>query len=136
MGEMIDIILAAVVVLVIVTAIYRVLPHRELGDKKPSLAFFPKYQNQVPHPGSDDETEQIMSSLGFKKRRSLGGVTEYSRGSVIGDLSIQLSKVKVVFHPISNGMLPYTVEAAWVAAFDTGDHWQFTKELGDKLKSE
>ena len=132
---MVDIILTAIVVLVILTVIYRVLPHRELGAKKPMLAFFPKYRNQVASPDSDDQVEQTMASLGFKKSKSRGGVTEYSRGSVVGDLSIKLSKVKVTFHPVSNGKLPFAVEAAWVVAFDTGDHWQFTKELGDKLES-
>lgn len=132
---MVDIILAAIVVLMIVTVIYRVVPNRDLGAKKPMLAFFPKYRNRVANPDSDDQVEQTMASLGFKKGKSRGGLTEYSRGSVIGDLSIKLSKVKVTYHPVINGKLSFTVEAAWVVAFDTGDHWQFTKELGDKLVS-
>lgn len=128
-----EIVITVLALLAAVTALYKVLPHREIGSEQPVFAPFPKYKNKVPAPDSDNRVEEVMSSLGFKKKKDRGGLTKYSRGSIAGDMSIKLMKVNVTFCPVSDGKLPYSVEAAWVVAFDTGDHWKFTKELGDKL---
>lgn len=130
-----EVFITVVAVVALVTALYKVAPHRELGQKKPMFALLPKYKNKVPKPDSDSRVEEVMYSLGFKKKKDQNGLTKYSRGSIAGDISIKLMKVNVTFSTASDGSLPYAVEAAWVAAFDTGDHWVFTKELGDKLEN-
>jgi len=134
-SEIMEIVITVVAVLAATTILYKVLPHRNLGQKKPILALFPKYKNEVPKPKSVYRVEEVMSSLGFEKKKDQGGSIKYSRGSIAGDISVKLMKINVTFSPISNGNLPYTVEAAWVVAFDTGDHWDFTKQLGDKIES-
>jgi len=130
-----EIVITVVAVLAAVTILYKVLPHRDLGQKKPMFALFPKYKNEVPKPNSDYRVEEVMSSLGFEKKKDKSGSMTYSRGSIVGDISIKLMKINVTFSPTNDGCLPYTVEAAWVVAFDTGDHWEFTKQLGDKLEN-
>ncbi|QCF24831.1 hypothetical protein [Hydrocarboniclastica marina] len=127
--------IVTIVIVAALTVLYKVMPHRELGSKRPKFSLFPKYRNKVPVPESDDHIEKVMSSLGFEKKKDRGGLSEYSRGFIAGDISIKLAKVKVIFYQSSEGKLPYTVEAAWIAAFDTGDHWKFAKELGDKLEN-
>lgn len=123
-----------VVVLTLMTVLYKVAPHRELGQKKPRLAFFPKYKHKVLKPDSDYRVDEIMCSLGFKKK-GRGELSQYSRGSIVGDISVKQMKVKVSFYPSGDGSLLYAVEAAWVVAFDTGDHWLLTKALGDALEN-
>ncbi|RUO34853.1 hypothetical protein [Aliidiomarina soli] len=134
--EIMQALITIIAVLVFTTILYKAMPYRELSATKPGFVFFPKYKHRVAKPDSDFHVEEVMSSLGFRKKESLNGITMYSRGSVLGDISIKLIKVNVTFTPMNDGSLEYTVEPAWVVAFDTGDHWLFSKELGDKLLSE
>jgi hypothetical protein len=46
-----------------------------------------------------------------------------------------LAKVVIYLRKIANNEHEVTVQAGWIAAFDTGDHWKFTKELTDKIEN-
>ena len=120
--------------IVIITLSYKLVPFRQAGPKKPRLAIFPKYKLMVNSNLNDVEREKILGELGFNKTKNSGSLTKYTRGSTLGDLSIKLSKVNITLNEMDNKKLEVTIQAGWVAAFDTGDHWQFITELGQKLK--
>jgi hypothetical protein len=127
--------LSVVVAVILITLSYKFLPFRESGDRKPRLAIFPKYKKLVNHSLSDAQLEERLSEFGFRKVKHADSVARYSRGSVLGDFSINLAKVDVGLREISPGVHEVTVQAGWVAAFDTGDHWQFITELASKLEN-
>ncbi|BFM49012.1 hypothetical protein [Marinomonas sp. THO17] len=128
-------IISVVVLLVVITALYKFLPYREMGDKKPFFALFPKYIKVIECDTQSTSEEEILSGLGFKKVKQDASITKYTRGSVLGDISIKLSKVDVYLRSISPTEMEVAVQARWVAAFDTGDHWQFLSELSKKLEN-
>ncbi|MEM5534672.1 hypothetical protein HHE92_12775 [Pseudoalteromonas arctica] len=119
--------------LVLVTITYKVLPHRELGNKKPTIAVMPKYKTKVNASISASELDEVLAVYGFSKVNVKNDADKYTRGSVLGDISIKLAKVNVFVSCISPSRKEVCVEAGWVAVFDTGDHWQFLKELSEKL---
>ena len=128
-----ELIVTVILVLTGVTILYKVIPYRNLGERKPVLALLPKYKNKVIVGNSGNNIEEVLTSLGFIKNKGENGIAKYTRGSIIGDISIKLIKIKVCTKAIVDNELEYTVEAASLVAFDTGDHWQLTKELGEKL---
>lgn len=128
-------VLLIVVFVALITLLYKVLPFREAGNTKPSLALFPKYRKLVQHSLSGTELEQKLSEFGFRKTKQKDSVSHFTRGSVLGDFSINLSKVNVALREVAPNEHELTVQAGWVAAFDTGDHWQFTTELASKLEN-
>lgn len=128
-------IISIVVLLIAITALYKFLPYREMGGKKPFLALMPKYKTVIKHDSESLNEEEILSGLGFKKVKQEASITKYTRGSVLGDISIKLSKVDVYLRSVSSTEKEVAVQAGWVAAFDTGDHWQFLSELSRKLES-
>ena len=131
--EMQIIIVAGIVI--VITVGYKLLPYRSAGSRKPVIAFLPKYKKTVTHTLTNKELELIMTGLGFKASKKRGEISRFSRGSVIGDISIKLAKVNVSMHRINPSEHEITVEAGWVAAFDTGDHWKFITELGEKFEN-
>ena len=128
-------IISVIVILTIITIIYKLLPFRSLGENKPLFAPMPKYKTKIPSNLTSDGAEKVLTDLGFKKVKVTGSVEKYTRGSVLGDISIKLSKVSVYVDTISSTEKTVSVQAGWVAAFDTGDHWQFLKELSEKLEN-
>ena len=128
-------IVIVVVTLVIITVLYKILPYRDLGENKPFFALLPKYKNAVKHSLNNVEIEEKLKSFGFKKVKETESSKMFTRGSVLGDISIKLAKVDVCLRKISENEHELTVQAGWVAAFDTGDHWKFTKELSEKLEN-
>jgi len=128
-------IIIVVVTLVTITVLYKVLPCRDLGAKKPFIAFFPKYKKNVKHSLSNAELEKKLADFGFKKVKESESFQKFTRGSVLGDISIKLAKVNVGLRKIAENEHEITVQAGWVAAFDTGDHWKFTKELSEKIEN-
>ena len=122
-------------IVILITVGYRLLPYRKAGARKPFIAFFPKYKKTVKHSLTDRELEFMMSGLGFKSSRKTDDILTFRRGSVIGDISIKLAKINVAMCKIMPSEHEITVEAGWVAAFDTGDHWQFITELGEKIEN-
>ena len=139
----ISLIIFVVVALVGITMLYKALPHRNMGTKKPFISFFPKYKTKVALPSSvlntDDpekELEKILSKFGFVKKSQNGGITKYSRGHILGDFSIKLAKVNLLVTTHESGSVDISIEAGWVAAFDTGDFWKFLTELKEKVEKE
>ena len=126
------IIVAGIVILI--TVGYKLLPYRNAGASKPGIAFLPKYKKTVKHSLTDAELASIMTGLGFKSSKKTNEISKFSRGSVVGDISIKLAKVNVTMRKIEPNEHEITVEAGWVAAFDTGDHWRFITELGEKIE--
>ena len=130
-----EILLIVVAALVILTAVYKLLPYRSLGENKPVIAFLPKYKKNVKHSLTNSELEEKLASFGFKKVRGNESFSKFTRGSVLGDISIKLAKVGVNIRKIADNEHEVTVQAGWIAAFDTGDHWKFTKELTEKIEN-
>ena len=129
-----EILIIVVVALVILTALYKWIPFRDLGDKKPAIAFLPKYKKTVRHALSSPELEQKLADFGFRKVKETEALQKFTRGSVMGDISIKLTKVDVCLRQLAENEHELTVQAGWIAAFDTGDHWKFTQELSEKLE--
>ena len=129
-----ELLIVVVAALVILTVLYKLLPFRGLGERKPTIAFLPKYRRTIRHSLTDLELEEKLRSFGFKKVSEKDSSVKFSRGSVLGDISIKLAKVNVGLRKISDSEHEVTVEAGWIAGFDTGDHWTFTKELTEKME--
>jgi len=127
-------IISVVALVALITLIYKALPFRLAEGKKPLIAFFPKYKKRVSHNLTNEEIERKLSEFGFKKTSSKNDASKFSRGSILGDISIKLAKVNVGIQKITDNEHEITVQAGWVAAFDTGDHWQFLNELCNKIK--
>ncbi len=124
----------AVVAVVLLTVLYKLIPFREADGRKPLFVFMPKYKKLVRHSKSNDELESELSRFGFNKVKEADAVAYFSRGSVLGDFSINLAKVNVALREITPNQHELTVQAGWMAAFDMGDHWQFITELGRELE--
>ncbi|MDH3972848.1 MAG: hypothetical protein OEV42_01095 [Deltaproteobacteria bacterium] len=126
-----------------ITILYKVLPHRNIGTKKPVISLLPKYRTWVTLPSSVsnannpmEELEKILSKYGFIKKSQGGETSKYSRGHILGDFSVKLAKVNLlVTVPKSNGVDMF-IEAGWVVAFDTGDFWKFLTELKQKIETD
>jgi hypothetical protein len=132
-----NLIIIVVVVVVAFTLSYKLVPYRQLSGKKPTLALFPKYQTEVNWASSDltlTEIEQKLADFGFKKSKMENEVTLFQRGHLLGDFSVKLMKVKCGVSAPKRGKSTITLEAGWMAAFDTGDFWTFLTELKQKLE--
>ena len=129
------IIILGILILITVTVTYKLLPYRNAGSSKPFIALFPKYKKTVQHSLTGEQIESIMTSLGFKVSQRTNEIFRFSRGSVVGDISIKLAKVNVSLRRMNSNEHELTVEAGWIAAFDTGDHWKFITELGSKFEN-
>lgn len=134
----VEVIIVALVVVVIVTLLYKLLPYRPLGDKKPFVSLLPKYKTYVSLPDSLSESttlSQELAKYGFTIKSQTDEVVTYTRGHMLGDISIKLTKIDLkVSKPIAN-QSEFTIEAAWVVAFDTGDFWKFLRELKEKIET-
>jgi len=100
------------------------------------VAFFPKYKKRVKHALNPQQLEEKLAEFGFTKTGGDDALMAFSRGSVLGDISIKLSKVAVGLERITDKELEITVHAGWVVAFDTGDHWQFITELSERIEND
>ena len=127
-------IVAAVVAVIFLTVGYKVAPFRDAEGSKPLFVFLPKYRKLVTRSKSNAELENELSRFGFDKVKQDESVSYFTRGSVLGDFSINLARVNVALREINPNQHELTVQAGWVAAFDTGDHWQFITELGRELE--
>ena len=137
-----DLIFVAVVELIAFILLYKILPHRNIGDTKPSFSFFPKFKTKVKLPETllesenvEKALEELLSEYGFVKKSQKNFVTKYSRGHILGDFSIKLLNVNLLVTKPKSGVVEFAIEAGWVAAFDTGDFWQFLTELKAKVES-
>lgn len=128
--------ISIVVVLILFTVTYKFLPYRLLNSRKPSFAIFPKYRSEMSLKIDDKELEKRLAAQGFKPTNVKQSISYFTRGSILGDISIKLAKIRVGVERAANSSSILTVEASWVAAFDTGDLWQFTSELVEILEDD
>jgi len=129
-----DYFLIVLAALAVFTLAYKFAPYRSAGEKKPVIALFPKYRKRIQVKYTPDELESRLTSCGFSKSGVNNKITYYYRGSLLGDFSIKLIKVKLGVSEPENGMSDITLEASWVVAFDTGDLWTFITEISNKLE--
>ena len=135
-------IIFVVVELIAFTLLYKSLPHRNIENTKPSFSVFPKFKTKVKLPATllesenvEKELEEVLSEYGFVKKSQKNSVTKYSRGHVLGDFSIKLLNINLLVTKPQSGVVEFAIEAGWVAAFDTGDFWQFLTELKTKVET-
>lgn len=97
---------------------YHGRPFSALPDKKPRIAFFPKYRSD---PVSMRTVKKNLDKMKFKKIDD----TNYVRGSLFGEFSLKFLKLRVElfddYFQIKSG--------GAVLLFDTGDMWKLTKAL-------
>ena len=121
-----------------ITVLYKMLPHRSLGGRKPFIAIMPKYKTLVTLPDELLAIEKLSEKLGeygFSLKSEADGNSKFTRGHILGDISIKLAKVNLnVIKPVGN-QSEFTVEAGWVVGFDTGDFWKFLTELKQKIET-
>ena len=127
-------IISVLAAVVLITVLYKLAPFREAEGSKPLFVLLPKYKKQVRHSKSNAELESELSRFGFDKVREEDAVAYFSRGSVLGDFSVNLAKVNLALREITPHQHELTLQSGWVAAFDTGDHWQFITELSRELE--
>ncbi|SFM70810.1 hypothetical protein [Marinobacter zhejiangensis] len=130
-----NILIVAVALVVVITAVYKVLPYRLASGKKPFFTLLPKYRKPIDTSLDVDQLDKKLAQYGFKKTKSDGNFNYYTRGSLLGDFSVNLIKVKLRMSKPQNRQAELTLEASWVVAFDTGDFWLFISELGQKLEN-
>ncbi len=131
-------ILVVLVAWVVITVLYKVIPYSELSATKPSVALLPKYKIEVTLAddlADADALEERLVSFGFKKYSEKEGKAYFVRGHILGDISIDLVKIKLGFKSLQNNKSEVTLEASWLILFDTGDSWTFLTELSRKLET-
>ena len=74
-------------------------------------------------------------NLVFNKTRTSAKESKYTRGSILIDIPIKLSKVNAGVRELAENEIELTIQAGWVAAFDTGDHWRFLSEMCEKVEN-
>ena len=130
-----DTIAVVLVSLLVITLGYKLTPFRVPGKRKPLLAIAPKYRKLVKTSLSDQEIESRLALCEFKPSKNVkGGKSTFIRGSVLGDFSVEVVKVKLGVERKSDGEIELLLEAAWLVAFDTGDFWTFIHELAQKIE--
>jgi hypothetical protein len=130
-----EIIILVVAVLIIFTISYKIIPYRLAGNKKPMVAFLPKYRKEIQTNKTDDEIKIQIEGFGFNKVSGQNGVSSFTRGNVFGDFSIKLVKVNIKIERASQTNVTIFIDAGWFVTFDTGDFWQFLHELTERLKN-
>ncbi len=126
------------VLIIIMLLLYRMRNPKEYPEKKPAFAMLPKYRLIVKLSAGSNSKELLsnkLSTLGFKLSGDTSSQIVFSRGSVLGDISIKITKVNLKFDKPLSEKTGLTVEYGAFAFFDTGDLWEFIRELSDKLKS-
>lgn len=129
-----EIILSILLILVFITILYRLIPHRIASHKKPVFSLLPKYKTEFHTTKDDKEIEERLTGFGFRNTGTIRNASTYTRGSVLGDFSINLAKVNIRFEKIASNKAVLCIEAGWIVLFDTGDFWTFIKELSEKLE--
>ena len=112
-----------------------------LPARKPRFVLLPKYVVSIPIEATQDMEDELCSRLaafGFQVKRRDPSVLAFTRGSVLGDFSIKITKLTATTSiPVSNPA-PFEIEYSVIfgCAFDTGDLWKFCQELMQKLELE
>ena len=76
-----------------------------------------------------------MESFGFHQKKQKEDHYSFSRGSVLGDLSIKITRVNIeIEKPIKNDCKVFLSYGNFAPTFDTGDLWKFSRELKTKIE--
>ena len=121
MNQIIESVIIAVIAVVVFTVIYRLVPFKAWGDKKPGFSFFPKYVAPYNKPVQD--IKDSLTKLGFKETEN----KIYRRGKVYGDFSAKAIKLSVIVDESANQVKVYA--SFFGILFDTGDLWQVTSDI-------
>ena len=98
-----------------------------LPEQKPLFTFLPKYVVALPIPGrtlaADDsvaELEQLLKPIGFAISARSADTVRFSRGSMLGDFSVDIAKLDLKFPLPVKSEAHVEVSYGSFAAFDTG----------------
>jgi len=121
-------------------AAYKLKPFSELSVSRPALSVLPKYLVSVHIPESvilsetpSKSLERMLSNLDFKLEQTTDSDIRLSRGSVLGDFSLKIAKIRVSVPLPLLSETELRVEYGAFAAFDMGDLWTFCRELQEKV---
>ncbi len=134
-------IVTAVTVAVLILAYKRSSPAL-LPTQKPPFCFLPKYDVPINAPisvsGAADPIaalDRVMRSLGFAQLSETENFVGFGRGSLLGDFSVRIAKVRVEFSlPLTSDLHCRVVYGSF-AAFDTGDLWTLCSEIKNEIES-
>ncbi len=107
----------AIIVVVVLSVIYKLLPHRRLSDQKPVIAFFPKYV----FPVEEEIAISNLEGIDFKRHKD---TKTFVRGYYIGDFLASVARLNVILDKDKA-----YIRAPLVALFDTGDLWEIAKQV-------
>lgn len=117
----IELIIIIIFAISVITIVYRSLPFRTLGNKKPLIALFPKYIAKFDQPLSDIESS--LEKMKFRKinNTTYNGVKIYRRwsGKVI-NLNVEIDKETRQIKVCSS---------FFGIALDAGGIWQITSNI-------
>jgi hypothetical protein len=122
---------------------YRLKPFSDLSVARPTISILPKYLVSVHIPEAVILSEapskslgNMLSGLGFELEKTTTSEIRLVRGSVLGDFSLKIAKVRVSAPLPLLSETELRVEYGAFAAFDTGDLWTFCRELEEKVGTE
>ena len=124
----------------LVRAIYRKRRPCSLEARKPRLKWFPKYEISIQLPRKvvksdtpEEELEKILAESGFKIDCWTRESIQLTRGKSWGDFSAKLVKLRLTLPLPLKESSSMKLEAADVCLFDTGDLWELTNELAQRI---
>ena len=130
----------AVLAIASALAVYKIKGHTAFPASQPTLALLPKYAFSISLPAeismAPDPIEKLGSLLaeyGFRESKRSDKIVVYSRGSLLGDFSVEITKLNLEISLPLAAESAARVEYGAFAAFDTGDLWRFSDELTRKL---
>ena len=83
--------------------------------------------------GHRDRISRRLGDIGFTIQQETSQSIQFTRGHAKGDFAIELAKVDVTVSLPLETEATVIVEYGWVCLFDTGDLWEFAKELQRSL---
>jgi len=131
---------AVLVLLVLLHLRYQVKEASEMPGEKPRFCWQPKFQTAFELPGEIADggdpvgaVSRKLGEYGFGQAEVTDTEATFSRGSVVGDFSIKLAKVVLVFElPLVPTVKMEARLGGFAPVFDTGDLWEFVSELKQK----
>ena len=120
MEEIIDLVFWIVGAVVTLTVIYHVAPFRAWKNKRPKLAFFPKYLAN--YAGDINDVIANIKEMGFESDENWPNI--FSRGKLYGDFSAKSMKLRIEIIEPENSLKVYAPFTG--VFFDTSDLWSIT----------
>lgn len=126
-------------------AAYNLKRPSQLPERKPRLSFLPKYKTQFKMPSevlqNADPVHALskkLSPYGFRLSRSENEYIEFTKGSMLGEITFDGAKMKLklkVLIPLTMQTTAFIRYSAFAGVlFDTGDLWKVTKEIKSKIE--